>query len=95
MLFYATGGLAFGGLEAEIQGGLSESRSHIGWTIGAGAEVALTPTWSVKAEYLYMGFASRTYTFAGTDYGFDSNLIRFGVQLPVLSVADTSVRGVA
>jgi hypothetical protein len=25
-----------------------------------------------------MGFASRTYTFAGTDYGFDANLIRLG-----------------
>ena len=76
-LFYATGGLAFGGLEAQLNG-FSESRTQIGWTVGAGAEFALTPNWSLKAEYLYMGFASRTYTFAGTDYGFDANLIRFG-----------------
>ncbi len=58
--------------------GCRKAAIRLGWTIGAGAEFALTPNWSVKAEYLYMGFASRTYTFAGTDYGFDSNLIRFG-----------------
>ena len=80
VLFYATGGLAFGGLEAEVQGACRKAAAILGWTIGAGAEVALTPNWSVKAEYLYLGFASRTYTFTGTDHGFDTNLIRFGVN---------------
>ena len=80
VLFYATGGLAFGGLEAEMQGGLSESRSHLGWTIGAGAEVALNQNWSIKAEYLYLSFAERAYTVTGADHGFDNNLVRFGVN---------------
>jgi outer membrane immunogenic protein len=79
LLLYATGGFAFGGLEAQLNG-LEESRSHAGWTVGAGAEYALTQNWSIKAEYLYMGFASRTYTTTGADYGFDSNLVRFGVN---------------
>lgn len=80
VLFYATGGLAFAGLEAEVNGGLSESRSHIGWTIGAGAEVALNQAWSVKAEYLYLDYASRAYTITGANHGFDTSLVRFGVN---------------
>jgi outer membrane immunogenic protein len=77
LLLYATGGVAFGGLQAQVNA-LEEDRSHIGWTIGAGAEYALTQNWSVKAEYLYMGYASRSYTVTGADHGFDTNLIRFG-----------------
>ncbi|MGV3635061.1 MAG: outer membrane protein [Pseudorhodoplanes sp.] len=77
LLFYATGGIAFGGLQAQLNA-LEEDRSHLGWTIGAGAEYALTQNWSVKAEYLYMGFSSRSYTVTGADHGFDNNLLRFG-----------------
>lgn len=79
VLLYATGGFAFGGLEAE-RNGLSESRTHVGWTIGAGAEVALNQAWSVKAEYLYLNFADRAYTVTGADHGFDNNLVRFGIN---------------
>ncbi len=76
-LIFATGGVAFGGLEAE-RWGLTEDRSHVGWTLGAGVEYAFTPNWSVKAEYLYMSFADRAYTVTGADHGFDTNLVRFG-----------------
>ena len=79
VLFYATGGVAFGGLEAQ-KNGLTESRSHIGWTLGAGAEFAINQNWSVKAEYLYLSFAERAYTVTGADHGFDNNLVRFGVN---------------
>jgi opacity protein-like surface antigen len=30
-----------------------------GWTVGVGFELALTPNWSAKAEYDYLGFGSR------------------------------------
>lgn len=79
VLLYATGGFAFAGLEAQLNG-LSEDRTHVGWTVGAGAEVALNAAWSVKAEYLYLSYASRAYTITGADHGFDNNLIRFGVN---------------
>jgi outer membrane immunogenic protein len=79
VLLYATGGLAFGGLEAE-KNGLTENRSHLGWTIGAGAEVALNQNWSIKAEYLYLSFAERAYTVTGADHGFDNNLVRLGIN---------------
>ena len=52
ILFYGTLGLAYGGLKGET-GGLSESKTHIGWTAGLGVEVGFTPNWSLKGEYLY------------------------------------------
>jgi outer membrane immunogenic protein len=79
VLFYATGGLAFGGLEAE-RNGLTEDRSHIGWTLGAGAEFALNQAWSIKAEYLFLSFAERAYSVTGADHGFDNSVVRFGVN---------------
>ncbi len=42
--------------------GLTSSNSFTrwGWTIGAGAEYAMTSHWSVRAEYDYMGLGSST-----------------------------------
>jgi outer membrane immunogenic protein len=79
MLFYGTAGLAYGTVRAELLG-LSESKSSIGWTIGAGMEVGLTPNWSAKVEYLYIGLASRTYSVTGTSNAFSGNMLRLGVN---------------
>lgn len=55
VLLYATGGLAYGHLSASAPLiPLSWGSTRAGWTVGAGAEVALDPHWSVKIEYLYM-----------------------------------------
>jgi outer membrane immunogenic protein len=55
VLLYATGGLAYGHLSANAPLVLlSWGSTRAGWTVGAGAEVALDPHWSVKIEYLYM-----------------------------------------
>jgi opacity protein-like surface antigen len=40
--------------------GTSYSDSMFGWTVGGGLEFGLTPRWSVKAEYDYLDFGSRT-----------------------------------
>jgi outer membrane immunogenic protein len=37
-----------------------------GWTIGAGAEYALSPSWSIKAEYQHFDFGSMSYAYSGT-----------------------------
>ena len=79
VLFYGTAGLAYGGLRGE-NAGLSESQTHVGWTVGAGVEVGLTPQWSAKVEYLYVDFADRDYTVTGTSNGMENNLLRFGVN---------------
>ena len=41
--------------------GVSETR--VGWTVGAGVEWAVWENWSVKLEYDYLDFGSRTVTF--------------------------------
>jgi outer membrane immunogenic protein len=79
ILFYATGGLAYGNLRGEV-GGLTENRTGLGWTAGIGMEVGLTPNWSAKVEYLYVDLTDRSYTVTGTDNGLESNLLRFGVN---------------
>ena len=53
ILFYGTGGLAFGELRGETFG-LSESHTNAGWTAGVGAEFGFAPNWSAKVEYLYV-----------------------------------------
>jgi outer membrane immunogenic protein len=42
------------------------SDTAVGWTIGAGAEYALSPSWSLKAEYQHFDFGSMSYAYNGT-----------------------------
>jgi outer membrane immunogenic protein len=73
LLLYATGGLAFGQVDdtvfttyiagfpaASYPGSSSDTR--VGWTLGGGAEWALTQNWTVKAEYLYFDLGDATIT---------------------------------
>jgi outer membrane immunogenic protein len=79
VLFYGTGGLAYGGVRGEIAG-LSESRTHLGWTAGVGVEVGFTPNWSAKAEYLYVDLTDRGYSITGTNNGVESSILRLGLN---------------
>ena len=76
---YVTGGLAYGGQRVDF-GPFTESQTHLGWTIGAGVEVGLTPNWSAKAEYLYVRLEDRGYVLTGVQNGFQSNVFRLGVN---------------
>ena len=79
VLLYATMGLAYGGGKVEM-GGFSDWNTHVGWTAGAGIEVGLTPNWSAKAEYLYVDLSEQRYVMFGNNVGFESNILRFGVN---------------
>jgi outer membrane immunogenic protein len=79
VLVYGTLGLAVGGGRVEL-GGASESRTHTGWTAGAGMEVALTNAWSARVEYLYVDLSDRPYGLIGNNHGFESSLFRIGVN---------------
>lgn len=79
ILFYGTGGLAYGGLKGE-SGTLSESKTHIGWTLGLGVELGLARQWSAKIEYLYADLGNRAYSITGTSNGLETNFIRVGVN---------------
>lgn len=78
ILLYATGGLAFGSLKGETLG-LSESHTSLGWTIGLGAEVALSQNWSAKAEYLYVDLSNSTF-LTGLQHGYEFGMLRVGVN---------------
>ena len=77
--FYATAGLAYGGLEAQI-GPAGEAKQHTGWTAGAGMEFGLSQNVSARAEYLRMDLTDRGYVLTGTNVGLESNLLRLGVN---------------
>jgi outer membrane immunogenic protein len=79
VLFYGTGGLAFGELRAETFG-LSESHTNAGWTLGAGAEMGFAPSWSAKIEYLYVDLADSNFVITGASNGYRFGLIRAGVN---------------
>lgn len=79
ILFYATLGLAYGGIRADNMA-LSESKTSMGWTAGAGVEVGLTPNWTAKAEYLYIDLSSRAFSVTRQNNGISSNVLRFGVN---------------
>ena len=51
-MVYATGGVAYGKIKASY-GDFSQSDTKVGYTVGAGAEYALTNNVTLKSEYLY------------------------------------------
>jgi outer membrane immunogenic protein len=84
LLWYATGGLAYG--ETKLQTAFAcatcgppvstvnlTDNMLVGWTAGAGVEWRFAPQWSVKAEYLYvdLGNISNTINY---NYGPTSTL---------------------
>ncbi|HEY6833075.1 MAG TPA: outer membrane protein [Pseudolabrys sp.] len=68
---YVTGGVAFTHTkvneELTAAGGLfasaSADKTSTGYAIGGGLEYAIDRNWSVKGEYLHLGFGSQTYDF--------------------------------
>ena len=79
ILFYGTGGLAFGELRGETFG-LSESHTNAGWTAGVGAEFGFAQNWSAKIEYLYVDLANSNFTITGVSNGYRFGLVRAGVN---------------
>lgn len=79
VLVFGTAGLSYGELRADTFN-LTESHTTVGWVAGGGVEVAFTPRWSAKAEWLYLDFANRGYSVTGTNNGLAANLLRLGVN---------------
>ena len=69
VLFYATGGAAFGGLQNNYfsaTGSDSFDHTRVGYTAGGGVEYAFTNNWSARVEYRYTDFGSVTDTLTGS-----------------------------
>jgi opacity protein-like surface antigen len=59
---YATGGAAFGNVQANFSNDPISSATKAGWTAGAGVEVAVATHWSGKAEYLFVDLGNGSCT---------------------------------
>ena len=81
---YLTGGAAFGDVKMSPNTGLSETKTKIGWTAGAGVEWAFTSNWSTKIEYLYTDLGKSTCSAAScgvdTDVTWKANIVRVGLN---------------
>ena len=67
---YLTGGFAWGHTHVNINDAAGDPISspgqyHTGWTVGAGAEFAVSGNWSAKAEYNYIDLSRRMYDLSG------------------------------
>ena len=71
---YLTGGLAVAGATADATGlgGGTDSATHIGWTVGAGVEIAATEDLTLDLLYRYSDYGTQTYNTGGGD--FDANV---------------------
>jgi outer membrane immunogenic protein len=79
ILFYGTGGLAFGELRGETFG-LAESHTNAGWTAGVGTEFGFAQNWSARIEYLYVDLANSGFTITGVSNGYRFGTVRAGVN---------------
>jgi outer membrane immunogenic protein len=90
-LLYATAGAALANVENTIispAGTISDKQWHWGWTAGGGVEVKLSPDWSAKVEYLYVGLQDKSYFTPAPSLAFPSNqrlhlddhIVRVGVN---------------
>jgi outer membrane immunogenic protein len=80
VLIYGTAGVAFGGVKSTNDvtcagcdpspwASGSASRTHAGWTVGAGAEYMLFDNLTLRAEYLFIDLNENTQQFVGTAHG--------------------------
>jgi outer membrane immunogenic protein len=95
-LFYATGGLALGGISADLHDhypnsptvNSSDSQTGVGYAVGLGVAAALNTRWSAKLEYQYVDLGKKTFSFH-EDTGWDlikssasttENIVRFSLD---------------
>jgi opacity protein-like surface antigen len=79
---YLKGGIAYAGGTGWAEDE-SDSQTHIGWTVGAGVELAVADNISVFAEYDYYDFGEATYDFTPFDADVTSTLNAVKVGLNV------------
>jgi outer membrane immunogenic protein len=78
ILAYGTVGALVG--QGEMKGnGTSNTRTHVGYQVGAGLEAALTTNITARAEYLYTGTNERDYGAAGGEADLSGSAVKVGV----------------
>ncbi|PIO97161.1 22 kDa outer membrane protein [uncultured Pleomorphomonas sp.] len=78
ILVYGTVGGLVGQGEMKNDG-RNNTRTHVGYQVGAGVEAALTNNITARAEYLYTGTNDRDYGSAGGEGDLSGNAVKLGV----------------
>jgi outer membrane immunogenic protein len=73
VLFYATGGGAFGNVQTGLNTLSLQSNTEFGWTAGAGIEWAFADNWTAKVEYLFVDLGNTTCN-TSANCGFDAGI---------------------
>jgi outer membrane immunogenic protein len=81
-LLYVKGGYAWA--DNRVSGSafgvtIADSKTHSGYTVGAGLEYMFAPSWSAKAEYMYADYGHQTY-FGAFDVGASVHTIKGGIN---------------
>ncbi len=78
---YLKGGIAYAGGTGDAAGE-SDSQTHVGWTVGAGVELAVADGISVFGVYDYYNFGDATYDFTPFDAEVSStlNVVKVGLN---------------
>jgi len=77
---YLTAGLAVAGASFD-EDGYDDSQMHVGWTAGAGVDMALTESINVTAEYRYSDYGTAEYDLSKTtELGLSTSTITAGVS---------------
>ena len=73
VLLFATFGGAWANADLPVTGpgGGSGSADLFGWSVGGGAEVALSPNWSARFDYQFTDFDSEKVNYPGGQIDFD------------------------
>ncbi|HWK95983.1 MAG TPA: outer membrane protein [Pseudolabrys sp.] len=67
---YVAGGFAFGKNKLEVNDlannvRISDTATHVGWTLGGGVEMAVRENWSARVEYLHVDLGNKSSYLAG------------------------------
>ena len=69
VLWFVAGGLALADFDyTEAFGGITQGSVFTGWTLGAGVDIAINPSWIARVEYLYDDFGDKTFFINGDPY---------------------------
>jgi len=96
-MIYATGGFAWSlGRFIQTPGVVDETdrvlHLHTGWSAGAGTEVALAPSWTLRLEYLYRNFGQADVAFPSGATAASSSFPRISLIMPTPAISSLRFR---
>jgi outer membrane immunogenic protein len=82
LMLYGTGGFAWANMDFERVGVASRSELLRGYQIGTGAEMLLSPNWTMRLEYVYTDLGKDAINVGGSLNRFDTDFhtVRAGVS---------------